>query len=67
MKAPEAHRSHPPAPNYSRSSVPMGYVEDAFEGRAPPGRRRVSARLGWAGENSEFFSFLQGGGCKSIR
>jgi hypothetical protein len=36
----------------------VGYVEDAFEVRTMPGERRVSARQGWAGEKSDFFSIL---------
>jgi len=36
----------------------MGYVEDAFEARTMQGKRRVSARLGRAGEKSHFFSIL---------
>ncbi len=36
----------------------VGYVEDAFEERTMPGERRVSARQGWAGEKSDFFSIL---------
>ena len=37
MEAPEAYLSHPPAPNCYRSSVQMGYGEDAFEGRTTLG------------------------------
>ena len=33
-------------------------VEDAFEVRTKHGKRRVSARLGWVGENGDFFSIL---------
>jgi hypothetical protein len=36
----------------------VGYVEDAFEARTLPGKRRVSARWGWAGKKSDFFSIL---------
>ena len=38
--------------------VAPSYVEDAFEVRTKPGERRVSARRGWAGENSGCFSIL---------
>jgi hypothetical protein len=37
----------------------MGYVEDAFEVRTKHGKRCISARPGWAGEKSGFFSILQ--------
>ena len=40
----------------STGGVAPVYVEDAFEVRTKPGRRRVSARQGWVGENSDFFS-----------
>jgi hypothetical protein len=33
-------------------------VELLSDVRTPPGERRVSARLGWAGEKSDFFSIL---------
>jgi hypothetical protein len=36
----------------------VGYIEDAFEARAPPGKKRVLAHRGWAGENRDFFSIL---------
>jgi hypothetical protein len=36
----------------------MGYVEDLNDARTMLGTRRVSARRGWAGENSDFFSVL---------
>ncbi len=58
MKAPEAYLSHPPTPSCYCSSVPMDYVEDAFEARTKHGQRRVSARQGWAGEERSFFSIL---------
>jgi hypothetical protein len=38
----------------------MGYVEDFDEPRTRLGERRVSARRGWAGEKSDFFSILLG-------
>jgi hypothetical protein len=34
------------------------YVESLSDVRTPQGKRRVSARLGWAGEKSDFFSIL---------
>ena len=40
----------------------VGYVEDDFEARTMPGERRVSARRGWAGEKSDFFSTLRKSG-----
>jgi len=36
----------------------LGYVEGLNDARTLPGKRRVSARLGWAGEKSNFFSIL---------
>jgi hypothetical protein len=39
-------------------SNPLGYVEGLNDARTPPGERRVSARLGLAGEKSDFFSLL---------
>src|SRR5262245_60001076 len=36
----------------------MGYVEDLNDARTKHGTRRVSTRLGWAGEKSDFFSIL---------
>ena len=42
----------------STGGVAFGYVEDAFEARTKHGKRRVSARRGWAGEKSDFFSIL---------
>ena len=33
-------------------------VEGLNDARTPHGKRRVSARLGWAGETSDFFSIL---------
>jgi hypothetical protein len=38
--------------------VPLGYVEGLNDARTPHGKRRVSARRGWAGEKSDFFSIL---------
>jgi hypothetical protein len=37
---------------------PLGYVEGLNDARTTHGNRRVSARLGWAGETSDFFSIL---------
>jgi hypothetical protein len=42
------------------------YVEDFDEPRTTHGKRRVSARLGWAGEKSDFFSILGGGHKKTL-
>jgi TRAP-type uncharacterized transport system fused permease subunit len=36
----------------------VDYVEDVFEVRTPHGKKRVSARWGWAGETRDFFSIL---------
>ena len=37
----------------------LRYVEPLSEARTMLGERRVSARRGWAGEKSDFFSILQ--------
>ena len=37
---------------------PDGYVVCLNDARTPHGKRRVLARLGWAGETSDFFSTL---------
>jgi hypothetical protein len=37
-------------------------VEDLNDARTLHGNRRVSARLGWAGKKSDFFSILPAGG-----
>jgi len=37
-------------------------VEPLSDARTPLGERRVSARQGWAGEKSDFFSILLGAG-----
>jgi hypothetical protein len=42
----------PPSENLNR------YVEDFDEPRTLRGKRRVSARRGWAGEKSDFFNSL---------
>jgi hypothetical protein len=36
----------------------LRYVEPLRDARTMPGERRVSARRGWAGEKSDFFSIL---------
>ena len=36
----------------------VSYVEPLSEARTLLGRRRVMARLGWAGEKTDFFSIL---------
>ena len=38
--------------------VPLGYVEGLNDARTMHGKGRVSARLGGAGEKSDFFSIL---------
>ena len=38
------------------ASRTLRYVEPLSEARTPHGKRRVSARRGWAGEKSDFFS-----------
>ena len=38
--------------------VPSGYAESLNDVRTPQGTRRVSARQGWEGEKSDFFSIL---------
>jgi hypothetical protein len=35
-------------------------VEGLYDAKTPHGERRVSARRGWAGETSDFFSILLG-------
>ena len=56
---PEAYPFSPAHPKLARQLVlRVGYVEDAFEARTKHGKRRVSARRGWAGEKSDFFSIL---------
>jgi len=46
------------AASEDRKRTLQGYVEDLNDARATHGKRRVSARLGWAGEKSGFFSIL---------
>jgi hypothetical protein len=38
----------------------LRYVEPLSDARSLQGKRRVSARLGWAGEKSDFFNILLG-------
>jgi hypothetical protein len=48
-----------PTPSCRNSSFPeWGYVEGLSDARTTYGKRRVSARQGWAGETSDFFSIL---------
>ncbi len=51
-------RGGEPAGSSSSEAYPLGYVEDRFEPRTKPGGRRVSARLGGAGEKVACFSNL---------
>jgi hypothetical protein len=39
----------------------LRYVEPLSDTRTPLGEQRVSARRGWAGEKSDFFSILLAG------
>ncbi len=56
---PQAYRSSPAHPELPRQLVSqVGYVEGLNDARTPLGTRRVSARLGWAGEKDGFFSIL---------
>ena len=43
-----------------RTEKPLqdSHVEPLSDARTPHGKRRVPARLGWAGEKSDFFSIL---------
>ncbi len=41
-----------------RGGRTLQYVEPLSEARTKPGEKRVSARQGWAGEKSDFFSIL---------
>jgi hypothetical protein len=50
---------HPPTPSCQDSSITGGYVEPLNEARTMHGKRRVSARRGWAGEKIDFFSILR--------
>jgi len=45
-------------PSSKAEAYPLRYVEDLDDARTPHGKRRVSARRGWAGEKSDFFSIL---------
>ena len=51
-----ANGKTPPALPTSENLI--RYVEDFDEPRTTHGNRRVSARRGWAGEKSDFFSIL---------
>ena len=52
---PEALHFSPAHPKLPRQLViHAGYVEDFDETRTMPGKRRVSAGLGWAGEKAVF-------------
>jgi hypothetical protein len=53
-KAPQQGRSERRGESYF-----VSYVELLSEARTPYGKRRVSARRGWAGEKSDFFSILE--------
>jgi hypothetical protein len=48
-----------PFPQQGRSSeADPRFTVPGSEARTPHGKRRVSARRGWAGEKSDFFSIL---------
>jgi len=49
----------PARPELLLSSIPIGYVEGLNDERTKHGKERVLARLGWAGETSDFFSILR--------
>ena len=49
-----AFLTHPKLPR--QLVLRVGYVEDFDESRTKHGKRRVSARRGWAGEKGDFFS-----------
>jgi len=58
-RRPEASLFSPARPKLPRQLVlQVGYVEDLNDARTTHGKRRVSARLGRAGEKSGFFSIL---------
>jgi hypothetical protein len=52
-------KSHPVLPTSEKILLNVEGLNDA---RTPHGKRRVSARLGGAGETSDFFSILLGQG-----
>ncbi|MCG3776829.1 MAG: hypothetical protein JW395_3700 [Nitrospira sp.] len=57
---PEAYHFSPAHPKLPRQLVlHVGYVEDFDEPRTLHGKRRVSTRLGRAGEKNDYFSILQ--------
>jgi len=47
-----------PTPSCRTALSHVGHVEDLNDVRTPHGKRRVSARRGWGGEKSDFFSIL---------
>jgi hypothetical protein len=54
---PEAWLFSPTHPKLPRQLVlRVGYLEDFDESKTKHGKRRVSARRGWAGEKGDFFS-----------
>ena len=56
---PDARKVRPARPQRVKARiVPLGYVEGLNDARTPHGKRCVSARRGWAGEKSDFFSIL---------
>src|SRR6266849_5418531 len=56
----DAQKVRPARPQRVKDrGVPSGYVEGLNDARMLHGKGRVLARLGWAGEKSDFFSFLQ--------
>ena len=48
----------PARPELLTQFSPDGYVEGLNDARTPLGKRRASARRGWAGEKNGFFSIL---------
>jgi hypothetical protein len=55
----EAQKVRPARPQRVKSlGLPSGYREDLNDARTKHGKRRVSARRGWAGEESDVFSIL---------
>ena len=49
---------HPPTPSCRDRSITGGTLQGDVRLRTLHGKGRVSARLGWAGEKSDFFSIL---------
>ena len=58
---PETRRSTGKAAASEDEASTSWYVEGLSDARTKPGERRVSARRGWAGEKSDFFSILLDG------